>query len=173
MITMASILICRDDKSTLGMFCKLVEANPLIDEIYKAYTGHEAVRIIKDKFPDILILDIDLPDMDGIQVAKIDCDLIPEVAIAFVTGYPDFAAESFVVHPIFRISNNGPRIDEDDLGKIFQQGYSTREHETRGYGLYVAKKILDKCSGKIEVQSDRELTTFTVYLPGKTLKIMD
>lgn len=96
---MASILICEDDKSTLGMFCKLLEANPLIDEIYRASTGREAVRIIKEKSPDILILDIDLPDIDGIQVAKIACDLNPEVAIAFVTGYPDFAAESFAVHP--------------------------------------------------------------------------
>ncbi|AYO29370.1 GHKL domain-containing protein [Biomaibacter acetigenes] len=70
---------------------------------------------------------------------------------------------------IFRISNNGNRIDENDLGKIFQPGYSTREHETRGYGLYVVKKILDKCGGWIKVQSSQELTTFTVYLPGKTL----
>lgn len=74
---------------------------------------------------------------------------------------------------IFRISNNGPQIDEDDLGKIFQPGYSTREHETRGYGLYVVKKILDKCGGRIEVQSDQKLTTFDVYLPGETLKITD
>ncbi|MDI3481955.1 MAG: hypothetical protein PWQ97_1610 [Tepidanaerobacteraceae bacterium] len=96
---MASVLICEDDKNALGMFCKLLEANPLIDEIYRASTGHEAVSIIKEKSPDILILDIDLPDMDGIQVAKIACELRPEVAIAFVTGYPDFAAESFIVHP--------------------------------------------------------------------------
>lgn len=96
---MASILICEDDKSTLGMFCRLLETNPLIDDIYKACTGDEAVRIIRDKFPDILILDIDLPDIDGIQVAKAACDMMPDVAVAFVTGYPDFAVESFVVHP--------------------------------------------------------------------------
>lgn len=96
---MASILICEDDKSCLGMFCKLLEKNPLIDEIYKAGTGNEAVRIIKEKSPDILILDIDLPDIDGIEVAKIACDLNPKVDIAFVTGFPDFAVESFVVHP--------------------------------------------------------------------------
>ncbi|MDN5313652.1 MAG: hypothetical protein PWQ68_2626 [Thermoanaerobacteraceae bacterium] len=70
---------------------------------------------------------------------------------------------------IFRISNNGLQIDEDDLGKIFQSGYSTREHETRGYGLYVVRKILDKGGGRIEVQSDQKLTTFDVYLPVKTL----
>jgi two-component system LytT family response regulator len=96
---MASILVCEDDKSTLVMFCKLLEVNPLIDEIYRAGTGNEAVRIIKEKSPDILILDIDLPDTDGIQVAKIACDLNPKVSVAFVTGYPDFAAQSFVVHP--------------------------------------------------------------------------
>jgi len=71
---------------------------------------------------------------------------------------------------IFRISNNGPQIDKNknDLGQIFQAGYSTKERETRGYGLYVVKKILDKWGGRIKVQSSQELTTFDVYLPGKT-----
>ncbi|AYO31608.1 GHKL domain-containing protein [Biomaibacter acetigenes] len=77
----------------------------------------------------------------------------------------DYRKEFF----IFRISNNGLQIDEDDLGKIFQSGYSTREHETRGYGLYVVRKILDKGGGRIEVQSDQKLTTFDVYLPVKIL----
>ncbi|MDI3481956.1 MAG: hypothetical protein PWQ97_1611 [Tepidanaerobacteraceae bacterium] len=69
---------------------------------------------------------------------------------------------------IVRISNNGPQIGKNDLGKIFQPGYSTKELETRGYGLYVAKKILDKYGGWIKVHSDEKLTTFDVYLPGKT-----
>lgn len=72
---------------------------------------------------------------------------------------------------IIRISNNGPCINENDIGKIFQPGYSTKERDTRGYGLYVVKKILDKCGGRIEVQSDEKLTVFMVYLPVKMLNI--
>lgn len=74
---------------------------------------------------------------------------------------------------IFRISNNGPQIDKNDPDRIFQAGYSTKESEPRGYGLYVVKKILDKCGGRIIVRSSGESTTFDVYLPGKPKIITD
>jgi two-component system LytT family response regulator len=96
---MANILVCEDEKNTLAMICRLLKENPLVEEIYQAKSGGEAVEIIKSQTPHILLMDIDLPDIDGIEVARIAAALNPRVSIVFITGYPDYATESFVVHP--------------------------------------------------------------------------
>jgi signal transduction histidine kinase len=64
-----------------------------------------------------------------------------------------------------QITNNGPKIPEEALNVIFEPFFTTKELGT-GIGLYVCKKIIElNHGGKIECQSDDELTTFTVYLP--------
>lgn len=68
---------------------------------------------------------------------------------------------------IVNIANNGPTIEATDLNKIFTAGYSTKHKEIRGFGLYTAKKIMDKYSGIIKVCSDEDITSFTLYIPRK------
>jgi signal transduction histidine kinase len=64
-----------------------------------------------------------------------------------------------------QITNNGPKIPEEALNVIFEPFFTTKELGT-GIGLYVCKKIIElNHGGKIECQSDDELTIFTVYLP--------
>ncbi|MDD4568787.1 MAG: LytTR family DNA-binding domain-containing protein [Tepidanaerobacteraceae bacterium] len=96
---MANILVCEDEKNTLGMICKLLKENSLVEEIFPTCSGNAAVEIIKKQIPHILLLDIDLPDIDGIEVAKIARAFDPQSSIVFITGYPDYAQESFIVHP--------------------------------------------------------------------------
>lgn len=96
---MANILVCEDEKNTLAMICKLLKGNSLVEEIFPASCGNEAVEIMKKQSPHILLLDIDLPDIDGIEVAKIANTFDSDTSIVFITGYPDYAHESFIVHP--------------------------------------------------------------------------
>jgi len=68
---------------------------------------------------------------------------------------------------IVKIANNGPAIRTADFNEIFTAGYSTKYKEIRGFGLYTAKKIMDKYSGIIKVCSDENITSFTLYIPRK------
>lgn len=68
---------------------------------------------------------------------------------------------------IVKIANNGPPIETTDYNKIFTAGYSTKHKDVRGFGLYTTKKIMDKYSGIIEVSSDENTTSFTLYIPRK------
>lgn len=70
-----------------------------IEEIYTACTGKEAEDIIREESPQILLLDIELPDINGINVAKTAVSLNPDVFVVFITGYSSYATESFEVHP--------------------------------------------------------------------------
>lgn len=51
--------------------------------------GHEAVDMASAKRPDVVILDINLPSMNGLQVARLIKAEQPEVAIVMLTAYHD------------------------------------------------------------------------------------
>lgn len=51
-----------------------------------------------------------------------------------------------------QITVQNPLIHEVDLGHIFEMGYSTKNQEGRGFGLYIVQKIVRKYNGNIEAQ---------------------
>lgn len=71
----------------------------------------------------------------------------------------------------FEIKNKGKQIPEEKLPKLFDRFYRADESRTNGakngygLGLSIAKKIVDLHNGEIIVSSDKEMTTFTFYLP--------
>lgn len=66
---------------------------------------------------------------------------------------------------IFSIYNNGPAIEEDILPHLFAQGFSTKQGEDCGMGLYIVKRIVDRVGGRVQVTSNSDKTCFTVELP--------
>ena len=75
---------------------------------------------------------------------------------------PDISAGQFLE---IKISDNGQGIMENDLGKIFEPFYTTREKGT-GLGLAIVNRIVEGHAGKIKVDSrSGEGTTFTIWLP--------
>jgi two-component system LytT family response regulator len=77
----------------------LLKDDPEIEIIGECGSGHEALRIIQTKPPDLLFLDIQMPEMDGFDVLKgIDHEHLP--AIIFVTAFDQYALKAFEVHAL-------------------------------------------------------------------------
>ncbi len=66
-----------------------LERTGYVDVIDTAATGAEALRMLDHRRPDVLLLDLHLPDMSGLDVAQRVRVLAPEVAIVVITGYED------------------------------------------------------------------------------------
>lgn len=62
------VLIVEDDKSIRNFFRTVLEANNY--HVVMASTGTEAYSLITSRCPDVVILDLGLPDMDGIKILK-------------------------------------------------------------------------------------------------------
>ena len=62
------ILIVEDDRAICNFIRRALEANGY--EALSAYTGCEAVSMLSSHCPDVVILDLGLPDMDGMEVLK-------------------------------------------------------------------------------------------------------
>lgn len=67
-----------------------------------------------------------------------------------------------------QIKDNGIGMNPDHLGKIFtifQRLHMRDEYSGNGIGLAICKKIMDNHSGKIDVKSSPDGSTFSLYLP--------
>ncbi|EGT3601358.1 GHKL domain-containing protein [Clostridium perfringens] len=68
---------------------------------------------------------------------------------------------------VLKIQNNGPKIPDKILNKIFDTGFTTKENKesNNGFGLAIVKELVESYNGKIQVSSTDEFTEFTIYLP--------
>ncbi|MCH5280745.1 MAG: response regulator transcription factor [Lachnospiraceae bacterium] len=62
------ILVIEDDKSIRNFLHAVLEANDY--DVIMAHTGTEAYSLITSRCPDLVILDLGLPDMDGMKILK-------------------------------------------------------------------------------------------------------
>jgi DNA-binding LytR/AlgR family response regulator len=99
---MVNILLLEDEHYTRRFLKKLVSDNPFVDRVIDTPSGKEAISLARKHKPDIALLDIELApeeELNGIQVAKKVYDFNPETYFVFITGYSQYAIESFAVHP--------------------------------------------------------------------------
>jgi two-component system response regulator AlgR len=71
--------------------------NVLVGE---ASDGRKAIEALKDKTPDVMLVDIRMPKMDGIELARHVSRLDRPPAIVFVTAYDSYAVQAFEVNAI-------------------------------------------------------------------------
>jgi DNA-binding LytR/AlgR family response regulator len=71
---------------------QLKEAWPELAIVGEAGNGREAVALVHSLEPDVVFLDIRMPEMDGIQAAKA---LAGRVHVVFVTAYDEYAISAF------------------------------------------------------------------------------
>jgi len=104
------ILIVDDEKGTRDVITRLVNWDELgIVWVGEAEDGAEAFKIAKDVKPDILLTDIKMPKMNGIQLVENLRETLPNCKIIFLTGYSDkeylkaairYKAVSYVEKPV-------------------------------------------------------------------------
>jgi two-component system, LytTR family, response regulator len=77
----------------------LLEKDPQIDVLDECRNGREAIKAINNLGPDLIFLDIQMPEMDGFDVlAHVGPDQIQ--AIIFVTAFDQYALKAFDVHAL-------------------------------------------------------------------------
>lgn len=63
------------------------------------------------------------------------------------------------------ITDSGPGIPYTRQETIFSKGVSSKDGKNRGYGLYLAKRSVEKLNGAIDVLSDKDQTRFSIIVP--------
>ena len=83
---MDNILVI-DDERNIRALCARVLAQDGLVEVHGAETGKEGLQMAEEVGPDVVLLDLRLPDTDGIDVLKLLKGRHPEIAVIIITGY--------------------------------------------------------------------------------------
>ncbi|MCX6744402.1 MAG: response regulator [Candidatus Parcubacteria bacterium] len=85
---MPKILVVDNDLDTLETICLSLEAGGF--KVIRAEGGQKALNLLKTETPDLILLDIMMPEIDGIQVAKkLDADIkTQKIPIMFISALP-------------------------------------------------------------------------------------
>lgn len=93
------ILIVDDEPLARGKLRSLLLKEPDVEIVGEAGDGRTALEQIADQQPDLVFLDVQMPELDGFGVlAELPADARP--AVIFVTAHDQFALKAFEVHAL-------------------------------------------------------------------------
>lgn len=81
------VLVADDHTLFCEALCPLLKSEEDMDCVALAKDGEEAVRLAKELLPDVALIDIEMPKMDGIEAAKQIKTACPTTAVIIVSGY--------------------------------------------------------------------------------------
>jgi len=94
------VLIADDEAPARSRMRRLLDELPGYEVIGEAANGSEALQISLAESPGIILLDIRMPDMDGLETARHLSALDDGPAVIFTTAFDSYAIEAFDTHAI-------------------------------------------------------------------------
>ena len=103
----ARIIIVDDDENIRKTMKAILEDEGYIVDL--ATNGKEAIEMTQEKTYNIALLDIRLPDMEGVELLKLIKDYVPKTRKIMITGYPSMQnailalnknADGYLVKPV-------------------------------------------------------------------------
>ena len=86
-----TIVVADDEEELLEDVCAMVDwASVGFRLVGKANNGLDALQLVEQLEPDLLLTDIQMPFIKGTELARQVRELQPLIQIAFLTGYDDF-----------------------------------------------------------------------------------
>ena len=91
------VAIVDDEAPARSILREYLEQQPGIEIVAECANGFEAVQTVANDKPDLLLLDVQMPKLDGFEVLEL---IERDVAVIFVTAYDQYALKAFEVHAV-------------------------------------------------------------------------
>jgi len=163
---MIRTLVVDDDAMTASIHRSYVERVPGFEVVGEAYTGKQALELTRSLQPNLLLLDIYLPDMSGLDVLRrLREPGAPHVDVIAVTAAKDVTTLRTAIHggvihylvkPFFFDTLREP--DQHDIDHVFSLLRSRRRHALpKGISAPTLELVVDSMR-----EADGELTAVDV-----------
>jgi pilus assembly protein CpaE len=125
------VLIVDDVAETRENVRKLLQFEADIEVVGSARTGKEAIQITQETNPDVVLMDINMPDMDGISATEIIRQKMPavQVVILSVQGDQNYMRRAMLVGASDFLTK--PPMPDELVGAIRRSGKRAREERAR------------------------------------------
>jgi two-component system LytT family response regulator len=98
-VTSLRVVVADDEVMARRGLKRLLLAEPDVAEVIECVDGREAVEAIRRGRPDLVVLDVRMPELDGFGVIR-ELGLHEMPPVVFVTAYDRFAVRAFEVHAL-------------------------------------------------------------------------
>ena len=92
-----AVAIVDDEELARRILRELLAVHPDVEVVAECANGFEAVKAVSELSPDLLLLDVQMPKLDGFDVLEL---VGGEIPVIFVTAYDQHAIRAFEVHAV-------------------------------------------------------------------------
>ena len=96
-MSLLRIAIVDDEAPARQVLREYLSSDPDIEVVAECANGFEAVKAVAERHPDLVLLDVQMPKLNGFEVLEL---VGREAAVIFTTAYDEYALRAFEVHAI-------------------------------------------------------------------------
>lgn len=89
------IVIAEDDASSRKVLRRFLEVLPYTEVVAETGDGEELLHTILTEEPNLVLLDIHMPRLNGIHAIKECLKVLPQLKTIFISGYSEYAVDAF------------------------------------------------------------------------------
>jgi DNA-binding NarL/FixJ family response regulator len=164
------ILLVEDHKIVREGTRQLLEQAPDLTVIGEAADGGEAVRLATELSPDVVVMDVRLPVLNGIEATKVIKDQHPNMPILILSAYDD----DRYVFPLLDAGANGYVLKTTSWAELAQAIRTVHAGET-ALDPHIAHKVVERLTqrqryqgeGMAEALTEREIEVLQAVARGK------
>lgn len=151
-------VIIADDERPARLFLRsILQEFDNVEILGEAENGAEAVELIKETKPDLALLDLQMPEVTGLEVVKLlRKNQLP--MIAFVTAYDEYAVQAFEVNAVDYLLKP---VEKNRLWETLQRASERLEKDD------LREQETEKLKAVAEIYDDAFQPTFLERIPVK------
>ena len=129
---MLRAVIVDDERPSLRIVKKVLEKTGLVKVVMEFTNPLKALGYLESSIPDVVFLDVEMPDQDGIVTANMLLEMHPHLPIVFITAYTDYAVDAFKLNAIDYLVKpiTANRVEETIMRILHQNGQFTQKKES-------------------------------------------
>ena len=144
------VLIVDDEPIARRRISRLLKLEDDVEVVSEVGSGTDAVAAIREQKPDLVFLDVQMPDLDGFGVVSALGEPEQMPAIVFVTAYNEYAVKAFDVNAVDYVLKP---FDGERFRSAFQRARSTLEQKNSAEAGRRIKALLEEVLGEQRAQA--------------------
>ncbi len=118
-----SVLLVDDEREFVSTLAERMEIRGIVPEV--AFSGEQALEILENSVPDIMVLDLKMPGIDGLEVLRQVKKRHPQVQVIILTGHGSERDET-AARRLGAFDHLQKPVDINDLVRVMQQAFEQR-----------------------------------------------